>query len=238
MNNRSFAHILTFALGLLLFTSCSISSKNTDLLEYGYQGAVKSVKSTTYFDLVQENDDWVLDETKIASVKTITFNEEGNIIKAITTYPEYPEEIEKTYFQFENGRKSSFYKINENNDTIEKGVYKWNSDTDYTLSSTFLSGRKNNSYSRLNTNFRDLSGGYTFSDGDSTLYSNSYVNTLNEDNLITKIHFKNEVTNEKNIFSLTYTDFDEMKNPLKLAMVDEKTGLLDNLSIRKFYYFK
>ena len=238
MNNRSFFRTIFFALGFILVASCSASPKNTDILEYGYNGTVKSVKSITYHDLEQKNDEWLIDEAKIGNIKTMTFNEKGNIIKARNTYPEYPEDIETTFFQFEDGRKSSFYTLNVNNDTIEKGVYKWISDSEYTYSSASISGRKIKSSSRLNTNSRDISGGYAFTERDSTLYSNSYVNTINKNNLITEIHFKNELTHEKNIFSMTYSDFDLQGNPLKVEMVDQKTGLLDNLSIREFHYYK
>ena len=239
MTNHSFFRITTFTLGLLLFASCSVSSKNTDLLEYGYNGSVKSVKSTMYYDLVQENDDWVIDESKIGQVRTVTYNVEGNIIKAVMTYPEYPEEIETTYFQFEDGRKSGFYKLNAQKDTTEKAVYKWISDTEYEYTSDLLiTGRNIKSTSKLNANYRDLSGGYSFTDGDSTLYSNSYVNTLAENNLISEISFTNELTKKKNILSMTYSNFDKKKNPLRLEMVDEKTGVLDNLSIREFTYYK
>ena len=237
MNNRSIFRGVTFALGILILTSCSVSHQHTDLLEYGYKGAVKSVKSTMYYDLVQENDEWIIDESKIGQVRTVTFNEEGNIIKAVSTYPEVPDEIETTFFQFEEGRKSGYFKLNQDNDTIEKAVYTWTSDTEYSFSGKLLSGRRIKSHSRLTATYRDLSGGYTFSDGDSTLYANSYVNTLNSENLITEIHFKNEVTHQKNIFSMTYSDFDSMKNPLRVEMVDEKTDLLDNLSIREFHYY-
>lgn len=239
MKSRSFFRTLTFAIGLLFFASCSVSHKNTDLLEYGYKGAVKSVKSTMYYDLVQEDDEWVIDDTKIGQIRTVTYNEEGNIVKAITTYPEYPNDVETTYFQFEDGRKSGFYKIDADNDTIEKAVYTWISDTEYHYTSKLLiTGRRIKSTSKLNENHRDLSGGYTFQDGDSTLYANSYINTLADNNLITEIIFTNEVTKERNILKMTYSNFDKMKNPLKLEMVDEKTGLLDNLSVREFNYFE
>ncbi len=238
MENHSFFRITSFTLGLLIFASCSVSPKNTDLLEYGYKGAVKSVKSTVYYDLVQENDEWVIDESKIGQIRMLTFNEDGNIIKAVTTYPEVPDEVETTYFQFEGGRKSGLYKLNAENDTIEKAVYKWISDTKYVYSSILVSGRRIKSTSQLNENYRDLSGRYTFEDRDSTLYANSYINTLADNNLITEILFTNEVTKERNILTMTYSDFDKMKNPLKLTMVDEKTGVLDNLSVREFSYFK
>ena len=236
MNIRIYFYTLSFFLGLLFVVSCSTSPKNTDLLEYGYKGAVKSVKSTTYFDLIQENDEWVLDKTKIGNIKVLTFNEDGNITKVVTTYPQYPDDIETTIFEFEDGRKSGFHKILADNDTIETGVYKWINETEYNLISVLYSGRRIVSNSKLNANFRDLSGGYTYTEGDSIIYANSYVNTINDKNLITRIHFTNEVTKEKNIFSMNYSEFDSNGNPLRLEMVDEKTGILDNLSIRKFYY--
>jgi hypothetical protein len=191
-----------------------------------------------YYDLVQEDDEWVIDDTKIGQIRTITFNEEGNIVKAVSTYPEYPDDIETTYFQFEDGRKSGFYKIDTDNDTIEKAVYKWISDTEYSYSSVFQTYRRTKSTSKLNGNYRDLSGGYTFKEEDSTLYANSYINKLADNGLINEIILTNEVTKERSILKMAYSNFDKMKNPLKLEMVDEKTGLLDNLSVREFSYYE
>ena len=238
MNKRSIFQTLFFTLSLLLFVSCSVSQSNTDLLEYGYNGTVKSVKSTTYYGLIQKNDEWIIDESKIGNIRTITFNEEGNIVKAVTLYPEYPGEVETTYFQFEDGRKSGFYKLSADKDTLEKSVYEWISETEYKFNSVHLSGRTAVSTSKLNSNLRDISGGYVFMQGDSILYANSYINTLAENNLIAKIDFTNEVTKEKNIYSMSYSDFDKMKNPLKLEMVDKENGLLENLIIREFDYFE
>lgn len=238
MQLRFIYPIVSIIIGLLLFASCSVSPTNTDLLEYGYQGAVKSVKSTFYKDLVQRNDEWVIDESKIMQVRTVTFNEEGNIIKAVTTYPESPEIVETAYFKFNDGRKSAFVIVNAENDTLEKAVYNWISDTEYEYKSIFSTGRILQSWSKLSADFRDLSGGYTFKDGDSTLYAKSYQNTIEENNLISEINTTNDLSKEKSTQLLEYSDFDSMKNPQKVALIDKKTGLLDNFSVREFTYFK
>lgn len=238
MSNHPFFRTLFFISGLLIFASCSSPYRNTDLLEYGYKGAVKSVKSTMYYDLIEVNGEWKIDESKIGNIKVLTFDENGNIVKVVTTFPAYPGDIETTFIQFENGRRSGFYKLDANNDTIETAVYKWISETEYEYTSVLSSSARITSTSKLNKNLRDLSGGYTYTQGDSTVYANSYVNTLNDKNLVTKILFTDELTKEKNILSMQYSSFDSKGNPLRLVLVDENTGELDNLSIREFKYFE
>lgn len=238
MNKYLFFRSTFYLLGVLILASCTSTYRNTDLLEYGYKGAVKSVKSTMYYDLIQVNGEWKIDESKIGNIKILSFDKNGNIVKVVTTYPAYPDDIETTIIQFENGRKSGFYKIDANEDKIETGVYTWKSETEYELTSLLSSGAKIKSFSKLNKNLRDLSGGYTYTQGDSTIYANSYINTINEKNLVTEIFFTNEVTKETNIFSMEYSNFDSNGNPLRLVMVDKTTGELDNLSIREFEYFE
>lgn len=237
MSNHPFFRILFFVLGLLIFASCSTTYRNTDLLEYGYKGAVKSVKSTMYYDLTQMNGEWKMDKTKIESVKTLTFDKNGNIVKVVTAFPAFPKDLETTIYQFEDGRKTGFYVIDADKDTLETAVYNWKSETEYELKRIFSESRRIKSTSKLNANLRDLSGGITYIQGDSILHANSYINTINDNNFITEILFTNELTKATNIFKMTYSDFDPKGNALQLVMTDKETGELDNVSIREFEYF-
>ena len=237
MKLRSLLFFLTPVLSILVLASCSsVSHNNTDLKEYGYNGAVKSIKSTMYYDLILRNDEWVIDDSKIGQIRTVYFNEDGNITKVVTTYPEERNVKETTHFQFEEGRKSGFCVLNAENDTLENAVYKWSSDKDYMFTSVYSTGRELKSWSKLNSDYRDLSGGYTSSGSDSTYYSKSYVNTIGDNNLITQSLNTDDLTKESYVLNVTYSDFDSKKNPRRLEMVEE-SGKLENLSIRVFEYY-
>ena len=56
--------------------------------------------------------------------------------------------------------------------------------------------------------------------------------------MISEINTTNDLSKEKSTQLLEYSDFDSMKNPQKVALIDKKTGLLDNFSVREFTYFK
>ncbi|MDG1331905.1 MAG: hypothetical protein P8P74_06225 [Crocinitomicaceae bacterium] len=219
------------------FLSCEESPTNTDLNEYGYKGAVKSIHATTYFGLEQENGEWVIDESKISNIKTLTFNETGNIVSVETIIPKLNNEVETTFFEFTDDRKSAYFKLNAAKDTTEKGIYTWKSDLEYELVIELASGSRMESTSKLNSNYRDLSGKYQYFNGDSVLYAKSYVNVIDDKGLISTITFTDEITKVKQTMSMTYKDYDSKENPLRIALVDKETGLLENLSIRKYEYF-
>jgi len=191
-----------------------------------------------YRNLEQKDGEWILDPSKIISISELTFNEMGNITKVETRVPEMEDEVETTYFQFENHIKLSYVKVNAAKDTTEKGTYNWLSDFEYELTIYRSEEEQIESWSKLNDNYRDLSGGYKFVLNDSVVFAQSYENTVDKDGRITKIIFMNDLEQEKNAMTMTYGDDDTQGNPRKVILIDDKTGELDNLSVREFTYFE
>lgn len=238
MKLASFMFNVAAIILIISLNGCSSSpiSKN-DLAEYGYKGNIRELKTTMYYDFIEENGKTVYDESKVGTFRTMIFNKDGNLEEATNSFSDAPEEDETVYYQFKDGRKSSFYIVNPANDTLQRATFDWVSDKEYTYTSLFNTGRTMKSWSKLNDDFRDLSGGYTFSGKDTIYYSRSYKNTVIEDNLIKESISTDEVTGEKSTLILKYSDFDSKGNPQKVEMFDGDTKTPINVAIRKFSYF-
>lgn len=94
------------------------------------------------------------------------------------------------------------------------------------------------SHYTLDENFRDLSGHYKWSQGDSIFLFESYTNNLTKNGEIVSATFTDHLTGS--IFAIIFTnkEKDEQGNLTKAALVYEKTGLLKKLVVKKIEYYK
>ena len=221
-------------------TSFVSENKPTDLKEYGFKGEVKSVMTLNYNDLEQIDGTWSITENKVISKWKMTFNKEGNIIEIKEYYPLYDtiwNEV-TTKIEFENGLKRKYTKTDLYGQTTEVGTYTWLDDNNYKLSATQKNGITVNSYSKLNKSYRDISGGYSYIQNDSILFSESYKNKLKRNGEIISSKFYNKLKNEYYTIEYSEKEKDEKGNLTKVALVYKGTQLLKRLSVREFEYFK
>ena len=122
--------------------------------------------------------------------------------------------------------------------TTEVGTYTWLDDNNYKLSATQKNGITVNSYSKLNKSYRDISGGYSYIQNDSILFSESYKNKLKRNGEIISSKFYNKLKNEYYTIEYSEKEKDEKGNLTKVALVYKGTQLLKRLSVREFEYFK
>ncbi len=231
---------ITIIIAILLLTSFVLENKPTDLKEYGFKGEVKSVTTINYNDLEQIDGAWNINEDKVISKWEMTFNKEGNIIEMKEYYPLIDtiwNEV-TTKVEFENGLKRKYTKTDLYGQTTEFGTYTWGDDNNYKLTATQKSGIVVNSYSKLNKNLRDISGGHSYIQNDSILFSESYKNKLKQNGEIISSKFYDKLKDE--YYTIEYSDKEKDKkgNLIKVALVYKETQLLKRLSVREFEYFE
>ena len=232
--------IITIISVILLLTSCVSENRPTDLKEYGFKGNVKSVTTINYNDLKKIDDTWSISEEKVVSKWKMTFNNEGNIIEMKEYYPLFDtiwNEV-TTKIEFKDGLKSKYTKTDLYGQITEVGTYTWIDDHNYNLTALQKSGLTVNSYSKLDKNFRDMSGGYSYFQNDSILFSEFYKNKLKLNGEIVNSEFHDKLKDE--IYTIEYSDKekDEKGNLIKVALVYTETQLLKRLSVREFEYFE
>lgn len=225
---------------ILVLTSFVSENKPTDIKEYGFKGNVKSVTTINYNDLEQIDGTWNIIDDKVISKWKMTFNEDGNIIEMKEYYPLFDTTWNKvtTKIEFKNGLKSKYTKTDLYGQTTEVGNYTWLDDHNYKLIASQKSGITINSYSKLNKNLRDISGGYSYIQNDSILFSETYENNLKRNGEIVSSKFHNKLKDE--YYTIEYSDKekDQKGNLIKVALVYKETQLLKRLSVREFEYFE
>lgn len=103
--------------------ACVFTQQPTDLDECSLKGQVKFVTTTHYFDLENNDNEWILDDTKIDDIYKMSFNERGNIteVKEYYTLDGF-EQIRTTKIEFKDDLKNKFVQTNLDQQT-GIGVY-------------------------------------------------------------------------------------------------------------------
>lgn len=231
---------ITIITAILLLTSFVSENKPTDLKEYGFKGNVKSVTTINYNNLEQIEGTWNINEDKVISKWKMTFNKEGNIVEMKEYYPIVDtiwNEV-TTKIEFENGLKSKYTKTDLSGQITEVGTYTWIDDHNYKLAAFQKSGITVNSYSKLNKTLRDISGGYSYIQNDSILFSESYKNKLKRNGEIVSSKFYDQLKDEYYTIEYSNKEKDKKGNLIKVALVYKEPQLLKRLSVREFEYFE
>lgn len=219
---------------VLIFQSCS---SGNDLKEYGYKGKVKEVKATFYYDFIEENGKMTVDKSRIGDIRTMYFDENGNLTKTVSSSPNTPNAKLVSYYQSTDGRKSSYVVVDENKDTLERASIKWISDQEYEVTSAFGTGRIKKIHTLLNDDYVELSNETRFFDKDSTYVSVRYDNISIKENRVEESTHTDKLTGVKTDLLFQYSEFDAEGNPLRVELSDRNKKNLANVTIREISYY-
>jgi len=231
-------NIILLAFLILNISSCDTLEKPNDIKEYGYFGDIKKMKSTRYKNLNKEGENWIIEKEKIIFKQEKYFNTDGNIFKVKYFYPidntSWEEQILNV--KFEKGLKQSYVILDNKSNFIESAIYTWNDNMNYEAIAERDNGTKALSFSKLNKNFRDLSGGYQYFQNDSLVESETYQNNFGVNGELTSSDYVDEIKNIKYRVVYKSLEKDSIGNTVLKAI--EESDKLKYLETREFEYYE
>jgi tetratricopeptide (TPR) repeat protein len=232
--------IVVFLFIIILFSSFDQKDFASDVKEYGFRGAVKSVKMINYGNVERQDENWILSESKIQSKQHMSFDETGNIIDMNEFYlmpSGFWYEVSTNYTYF-NGRKKSYIKTDIFGQQTETGNYVWLDYKHYELKSTQINGNRVESKTGLNNNFRSVSGGYNYYQNESIVASENYENVVDKNGEIIRTNFLNNITGVPYSIEYKTKKFDHKGNLIQVALIFSGTEKLKRLVVREFEYYE
>jgi len=228
---------------LLIFIIVHISSiaqsVPNDIKEYGFNGKVKSVYNVYFSNINKVANKWVLDKNKISIRSTMWFNCSGNIDSITWVNDQYGEQTKTiTRFYHTGNQKTSLIKQNSESKIFEEGTYNWIDNQNYTISVTNSDGSHIESFSNLNSDFRDISGGYMLLVDDLVIVSEKYSNKLDPSGLIKSYTNTDLLKNKTTTYILTEIELDAFGNLMNFACIDKESGDLTYYLKRVFTYYE
>tara|TARA_R110002051_G_scaffold241020_3_gene301380 strand:+ start:64 stop:759 length:696 start_codon:yes stop_codon:yes gene_type:complete len=227
---------------LIIFFLISISaiSQNnpTDLKEYGFFGKIKKM-TTTKFSAMFKDGEWKIDSNQIESKIIFEFNKVGNIERTVEfTYDENNHITKNVFdFNFKNDRKEHYIK-SDSTRILERGKYDWLSPYKYELISVDNNGIKNESYSYLNNDFRDISGGTKRFENDSLTFEFKYVNTLDKNGEILFLNMDYITSGFNDKIAISDKEFDEQNNMTKFSLKSVESNQVYSFNVREIEYYE
>lgn len=110
----------------------------TDCKEYGFKGDIRKVTTYSYFGLEKEDDQWIVDQTKLASIMTFYVDENCNFEKIeISAFDDGHFDTYTYRYYFEDGLKTSYTISNNDNEMIGSGTIEWISEKVYKSTISF-----------------------------------------------------------------------------------------------------
>lgn len=211
-----------------------------DCKEYGFKGKIKKVTTYNYSDLKKENKKWQIENDELISKWEFIVNEDQNFeeIKIILFDKDSISMIYKSTYQFSNGKKSSYKRVDINEKVVETGKYQWLNEFTYKTNSDFFDDYSIESVNILNNNYRDFineSSMYSLENGEKILiYTEGYENFFDEKGFIKKSK-TNDLENGSLILLNEIHEIDNFGNITKYA-IKKENGELEKLVIRTFEY--
>ena len=123
------------------FTGCQTKSQSyNDLNDYGYKGKIKSITTKFYSDIIQEQDNWEIQDTsKPRTTISNYFNQEGNFTRKNVTSQNNSYQL---IFDYSDKIKKGWKKNDNNGVVSEIGKYTYNDNKGFSETSFDTVGTK------------------------------------------------------------------------------------------------
>lgn len=223
--------------------STCIAQNYSDSKEYGIKGTIKIVKQYTYTDIIKNNNEYkVKNSKKWNSLKIVYFSKKGTIdsIKTIIQFKDNSEKkyTTKTFFEYKNNKKEIEKTYDENKNLLDSTVYKWKTDHNYTESIY------DNSDELLSTSNLTLSKDYRDKEREDKIYKNKkielwekYENIIDDNGNFTKTILTNLLTSKKTELCYIYKDFDKNKNTKEIHIFDCTQNRIIKIRLNTYIYY-
>ena len=208
-----------------------------DLKIYGLKGNVKSIHSISYGSK-KINGKYEIDKENPLSKSTSYFNKSGNIYKNIDSiYEDGKIEIRTTQFDFFGDDNKKSYRIFNDKEQIEKGIYNWISKTKYEIEAIDKDSLKMKSTFSLSEKGRDKSGKTDYYFDGEYLLTYTYTNELDSEEKFISSKFTYEPDGE--IWTTLYQRklADKNGNATKFILIDKENDSIIETTIRKLKYY-
>jgi len=233
-------HFTVFIFLLICFSSCNVEERPNDWKEYGYIENVKKLKSTRYSDLQKEGENWILREDKILFKQEKYFNKDGNAFQVKYFYPINNNlwEEQTINVKFRNGLKHSYVMVDNKGNFIESAKYTWLDNMNYKVIAERKNGSKLTSYSKLNDDYRDLSGGFQYFLNDSLIESETYLNNFKLNGRYLGSDYVDEIKNIKYTLVQNIIEKDSVGNATFFTIENKESAKIKYIETREFEYYE
>jgi len=225
---------------LIHFFSCVSKERPNDLKEYGYLGDVKKITSIRYENLKKNGGNWVIKKDKIIYKQEKYFNKNGNAFQVKYFYPidinSWEEQI--LNIKFKDGLKDSYEIVDNKGNFIESAKYIWLDEMNYKAIAERMNGAKLISYSKLNDDYRDLSGGFQYFLNDSLIESEKYVNNFKSNGRYSGSDYMDEIKNIEYSIVKNIVEKDNNGNATFFTIEFKESAKVKYLETREFEYYE
>lgn len=228
---------------LLIVFSCDNETPGTNnyLLENGYNGNVKSIKSIVYKGLIKKKDKWQINEDSITNIKLLNFDKTGNLIDSeeyIANNGIYS--LLSTKYKYISGKIAYYTTYNNAKLCYNEGFYQYEDESNYKehiLSNDFIN-EKTFSY-KLNSNNRVISGSEVIRhfEKDSIFFNETFTNIFNDKKELIETIFYDEIKKSERIVLIQDVKKDNHGNSIQFSKVDKASNRLIEFIVNEFIYY-